>query len=154
MVYAQTCFGLDNGKDQVFVFICPGNIPFLFARHPWFVINKHGALSRWEVIFRKIERETSWGHLQKDLYPPFQGIEIIPFCLKYFWEGTLLGKIEGDAAARIAEFIEGSPDAYPHAEKYSLRGPNSNTYAQWVLNNFPEWKIELPWNSFGKNYIR
>ena len=143
---------INKEKYQVFVFACPGNIPFNFASHPWFVINKQGSISRWEVLFRKIERETSWGHLYMDFFSPFQGIEILPFSQKYFWEGKLLGQIEGDVAKRIAESLENSPTTYPYCHKYSLIGPNSNTYAKWVLNNFPDFKVKLPWNSFGQNY--
>lgn len=143
---------LINEKYQVFLFVCPGNMPFSFASHSWFVVNKQGTISRWEVGFRKIHRKTSWGHLYKDLYLPFQGIEIIPFFSKYFWKGKLLGQIEGEVARRMTEFIENSPTMYPFVDKYFLMGPNSNTYTQWVLNHFAEFTITLPWNAFGKNY--
>jgi len=145
---------VDKEKYQVFIFACPGNIPFNFALHPWFVVNKRGSISRWEVLFRKIERETSWGHLYMNFFSPFQGIEIFPYSQKYFWEGKLLGQIEGDVARRMAEFIENSPTKYSYCDKYFLSGPNSNTYAQWILNNSPEFKVKLPWNSFGGNYKR
>ncbi len=139
-------------KYQVFLFVCPGNIPFNFAAHPWFVINKQGAISRWEVLFRKVQRKTSWGHLSMDFFPPFQGVEIIPFSQKYFWKAKLLGHSEGESAKQMAEFIENSPTTYPYCDTYFLSGPNSNTYAEWVFNNFPEFLAALPWNSFGKNY--
>ena len=87
-----------------------------------------------------------------NFFPLFQGIEIIPFSQKYFWKGKLLGHIEGETAKRIIEFIEKSPEIYLYCYKYFLAGPNSNTYTQWVLNNFPDFKVMLPWNSFGKNY--
>ncbi|OGI24152.1 MAG: hypothetical protein A3E91_01445 [Candidatus Moranbacteria bacterium RIFCSPHIGHO2_12_FULL_40_10] len=144
---------INKEKHQIFLFVCPGNIPFNFASHPWFVVNNQGLVSRWEVLFRKIQCETSWGHLYKNFFPPFQGIEIIPFSQKYFWEGKLLGKIEGGTAKRMVKFIESSPAIYPYCNKYFLSGPNSNTYAQWILDNFPEFKVKLPWNYyFGRNY--
>ena len=143
---------VNKEKYQIFLFVCPGNIPLNFASHLWFVVNKHGLISRWEVLFRKIQRETSWGHLYKNFFSPFQGIEIIPFSQKYFWKGKLLGKIEGETAKQMAEFIESSPTIYPFCNKYFLSGPNSNTYAQWILDNFPEFKVKLPWNSLGRNY--
>jgi hypothetical protein len=64
--------------------------------------------------------------------------------------------IEGDAgslADRMGDFIEHSGEKYPYKETYSLFGPNSNTFASWVLNQFPESEIKLPWNTFGKNYF-
>ena len=143
---------INKEKHQVSLFVCPGNIPFSFASHPWLVINRQGLVSRWEVLFRKIESKTNWGHLHQDYFRPFQGIEILPFSQKYFWKGKLLGQIEGETAKRMIEFIERSPTTYPYRYKYFLSGPNSNTYVQWVLNNFPEFKAKLPYNSFGKNY--
>ena len=59
---------------QVFLFSCPANIPLNFAAHTWFVANKRGELSRWEVLFGKNRSKTCWGHLHLDFLPPFQGI--------------------------------------------------------------------------------
>ena len=76
------------------------------------------------------------------LYPPF-------------WKGEITGFLEGGAesdAARMAEYIERSGETYPHLQRYVLTGPNSNTYAQWVLDAFPESAMRLPWNAVGKGY--
>jgi|SRR3989344_4507836 len=108
---------LDKAKHQVFLYRSPGNLPFSFVPHYWFVINRLGTLTRWEVLFRKIKNKSNWGHLHKDFFLPFQGIEI-----------------------------------FPYVEKYFLTGPNSNTYAQWILDNCPEFQVKLPWNAFGKSY--
>lgn len=143
---------IDTDKTQVFVCICPVSIPFSFASHTWFVVNDHGSISRWEVLFRKVPCKTRWGHLFKDYFPPFQGIDLFIFIHRYFWKGTLLGIVEGETAEHMAEFIENSPNTYPYYDTYSLTGPNSNTYTQWVINHFPEISLKLPWNSFGKNY--
>ncbi len=143
---------IDKEQYQVFVFVCPGNLPFNFALHPWFVVNNRGSISRWEVLIQKTMSDTSWGHLHRNFFPPFNGIEIISFSRKYTWKGKLLGKIEGDVAKRIAEYIERSPTTYPYRNKYFLSGPNSSTYVQWVLCNFPELNLVLPWKSFGKSY--
>ncbi len=152
MEHGHEKLGFDKRKFQVFLFVCPGNIPFFFALHPWFVINEYGALSRWEVLFRKTEREGTWSHLSENNFPPFQGIEVLPFVGKYVWRGKLLGKIEGEEAQQMASFIKNSPNTYPYTQKYILTGPNSNTYAAWVLNAFPEFRVELPWNTFGKGF--
>lgn len=145
---------INKDKHQVFIFTCPAAFPFVFARHPWFVVNKKGIISRWDMLFRKNLCETSWGYLHMNFLPPSQGTEIIPFCRKFYWKGKLLSYIEGDessVARKMADFIENSKDTYPYCDKYSLIGLNSNTYAQWILNNFPESNIKLPWNCFGKN---
>jgi|SRR3989338_4059206 len=87
---------IKSEKYQVFLLICPANLPFSFAIHPWFVINRKGIVSRWEVSFEARKRELSWGHLNKNLFPPFQGIEVFPFSEKYFWTGKVSSSIEGE----------------------------------------------------------
>ena len=77
------------------------------------------------------------------------------FSQKYFWKGKLRRYIEGgegSLAQRMAECIENSPKMYPYCNTYAPRGPNSNTYVQWVLNQFPQSGLTLPWNSFGKSF--
>jgi hypothetical protein len=142
----------DKTKRQVFLYACPANIPLSFASHSWFITNKKGVLSRWEVLFRENQCPTSWGHLHKNFLPPFQGIEIFPYSEKYFWGGTLLGHAEDEVAEFMIEHLESSPTAYPYCYAYDLRGPNSNTYTQSVLDAFPGFPASLPWNSFGKGY--
>ena len=146
---------LKNDRYQVFLFTCPATLPFSFSCHPWFVVNRRGVVSRWEVFWRPQEWEARWGHLHKDFYTPLQGIAKFLFTEKYLWgEVTLLGGIEGEEnslAARMAECIENSPHTYPYCYTYSLPGPNSNTYVQWVLDQFPESGMQLPWNAFGKH---
>jgi Protein of unknown function (DUF3750). len=143
-------------RYQVFLFTCPVSIPLSFASHPWFVCIKNGEISRWEVRFEKNKINPEIGnHLHLNSLPPFSGIEKLQFIPKKFlWPANLLGYVEGGSdslAKKIIDFIETSPKNYIYRNQYSFIGPNSNTYAQWVLNNFPEFKIKLPWNSFGKN---
>lgn len=142
---------------QVFLFVCPAFMPLNFASHPWFVCVKNGKISRWEVRFEKnIINQTIGKHLHFNSLPPFSGIEMIQFLPKKFlWKASLLGYVEGDqnsSAKKMIDFIESSPENYPYRNQYSFFGPNSNSYVQWVLNNFPNFKIKLPWNSFGKNF--
>lgn len=137
-------------KYEVFILLCPANVPFVFAVHPWFVCNEKGKISRWEVLFRANE-DKSWGHLHLNRFPPFSGIEILPFSERWLWHGWLLKKVEGETAKNMIEFIKMSKENYPHLKKYSLCGTNSNTYAQWVLAHFAEIGTTLPWNAFGKN---
>lgn len=146
---------LKNDKYQVFLFTCSGNIPFNFFTHSWFVVNKLGKVSRWEILFRKSGRDNSWGHLHEDIFPPFTGIGIFPVFTKITWEAKLLGGVEGgenSVAKKMADFIENSPKSYLYCNMFLLWGPNCNTYTQWILDNFPEFKAKLPKNAVGKNY--
>ena len=154
---------ISKDKYQVFVFSCPAGFPFIFARHPWFVINKKGIFSRWEIFHLKNVCKTSWGHLHLNGLSLFQGIAKFPFMNDFlkkenriYWKKIKFeGFIEGDENSKvpeIIEFIEKTPQNYPYNYRYSLTGPNSNTYAQYILNKFPEFKIKLDWNFFGKNF--
>ena len=143
-------------EDRFQVFLCasPAHVPFNFAVHPWLVVNRKGKVSRWELTWEKGASAHSWGHLQRDFLPPFQGIGVLPFFHNWSWKGRIIGTTEGgegSLAHQMADFIERSPETYPHSGKYSLFGPNSNTYAEWVLKKFPDFPAKLPWNAFGKN---
>lgn len=142
---------------QVFLFTCPATFPYSFARHPWFVVNRKGVLSRWEIFWRPAYPHLlRWGHLHKDFYPPLQGIEKYFLSHEHFWKTiSLVGCVEGgegSLAHEMAKYIEDSGETYPYCREYSLKGPNSNTYVQWVLNRFPDCTIRLPWNAIGKRY--
>jgi len=142
-------------RYKVSLYTCPGNLPFAFARHPWFVIENNGLISRWEVLFRKELSKPSWGHLYKNHLPAYSGIGLFPYSNKFLWKARFIGSIEGDKeslAQHISEFLENFSNTYPYRDQYFITGPNSNTFIQWVLNKFPEFKVKLPWNAFGKNY--
>ncbi|MBP7804787.1 MAG: DUF3750 domain-containing protein [Candidatus Pacebacteria bacterium] len=144
---------IDPTKYQVFLFTCPAHIPLNAFVHPWFVVNQKGTISRWEIRYKK--NKMTGDHLYKNDLPIFQGIEIFLFSKKFHWGATLVGSIVSDengTAKKIADFITRSREVYPYCERYFLFGPNSDTYAEWILRNFPEWKIALPRNTIGKNY--
>ena len=144
-------------KTQVFLLTCPAHLPFSFARHPWFVINKKGVLSRWEVVYgncRHVGTPLRAGHIHIDALPPFRGISIFHSPEILFWNGRCEAVAEGELAENLISFIEASKDTYPYRDRYLLWGPNSNTYAQWVLDAFPTWNAKLPWNAFSKNYMK
>jgi hypothetical protein len=147
---------VDRDLYQVFLLACPCRLPVPFAQHMWFVVNKKGELSRWEVLLEKnCCGVPSWGHLHKDALPVFASFGVIEMKGRAPWGATLVRCVEGDedsAAHRLAQFIEKTPQIYPYLEKYNLTGPNSNTYIQWVLDNFPELGVKTPWNTFGTGY--
>ena len=146
---------LHKNKYQVFLFTCPASVPFVFARHPWFVVNQKGKVSRWEILHETNRCKSSWQHLHKNLFPTFSGIEVFANNGRWLWKPRLEGFIEGDntsAAAKMASFIVNSHKNYPLYSYYRYPGPNSSTYGQWILNNFPDFKAKLPFNAIGKKY--
>ena len=143
---------IDKDKYQVFIFSSPASLPVNFARHPWVVINNKGIVSRWEVMHYKNKKDKRLNHLHFNARAPFCGnIVFYPLELIY-WKIKMMGFIEGDIAFKAIDFIENSLETYPYYNKYRFWGPNSNTYIQWILNNFPEFNINLTWRFIGKSY--
>ena len=144
---------IKENKYQVFILACRASAPFGFVFHPWFVLNKKGKISRWEI--RHFKNNPHLGYLFLNKQSPFQGLGV-PLSLKKRIRKTMLVTyIEGDEnslAQKIIKFIEKSKESYPYKDKYFIAGPNSNTYIKWVFDNFPEFSIELPWSFIGKNY--
>ena len=145
---------IDREKYQVFVMASRASFPLSFAIHPWLVINKKGEISRFEIRHYK-NTDKSYGYLHINEEPPFLGLPAVYPFNKLFQKAKLLEYIEGDdnsRAKQLVDFIQNSKVNYPYLKKYSFLGKNCDTYVHWALNNFPELKVRLPWNCFGKNY--
>lgn len=140
---------VSSDGEQVFLFHCLASIPATPASHPWFVINHRGHFSRWEV---RHFHGPSGDHLHHNAHPPFLGIEIVVSVPRFYWPAHLVQTWEGPEAERLIQVLETSPQLYPFAERYSLRGPNSNTYARWVLDRAGLKEVELPPRSVGENF--
>ena len=124
----------------------PG-LPGFFADHYWLLIirgiegNDCQTCDRWEVWQYARQNDNCWGHLHKNLLAPCQGVGNGPSRLIQQWVG--------DDALSIVEKIESSPSKYPFIEKYRYwPGPNSNTFAQWILRE----KMELGVRAIGKSF--
>jgi hypothetical protein len=143
---------IDNSKYQIFLFVSNAVMPFSIAKHPWFVVNNKGDISRWEII---VDKNNPNNFVRKDFCDPFLGSGVFTFKTTMYWKEKLIGYDTGDYNSFIKDMVNlilRSASEYPFKNIYRFRGPNSNTYVQWVLNQFPEFKYELPWNSFGKGY--
>ena len=146
---------IDKNKYQVFIFSSPVPIPLNFAVHTWFVINLRGEIHRWEFgYFRGSSNENEVGML-RDFFTPTVGMNFYSWKAEPRFSSKLVDFIEGgdDSMAReLALFIEEKSDSYPLKDAYLFKGPNSNTYMQWVLDKFPASTLKLPFNAFGKRY--
>jgi len=159
MISAQEFTSLiKKDKFQFFVFSSPCSLPLSFALHSWIVTNDHGEVHRYEVWSYKSRFNNESGHISIDFYPATTGLTLLPGpdsnISSTIFGSTIIGYVEGgegSLAHRMADFVESRHKEYPNKFKYHyFPGPNSNTFVQWILNNFPECKIKLPWNAFGK----
>ena len=119
----------------------------LIADHYWLLVTRgleassDESCDRWEIWQFARRNDCCWGHLHKNLLAPRQGVGNGPSRLIEQWTG--------DAALRLAAKIEASPQNYPYTETYRYwPGPNSNTYAQWVVAD----KLDLGRRAIGKSY--
>ena len=118
-----------------------------FADHHWLLIlhgvdgRNYETCDRWEVWQHAEQNDSCWGHLHKNLLAPCAGVGNGPSRVIRQWQG--------DDATEIIETIESSPTHYPYTEKYGYwPGPNSNTFAQWVVRD----KMRLGIRAVGKLY--
>ncbi|MFU8816913.1 MAG: DUF3750 domain-containing protein [Pseudomonadales bacterium] len=131
--------------DAAVVELRAARIPFIgaIAHHHWFVVERERR-DRWEVWQNAgAGGECSWGHLHKNLLPADAGVGSGPSWVVKRWCGQ--------AAGTLAARIERSPLTYPWCHKYHYwPGPNSNTYAQWVLDG----ALRLGRCGVGRGYCR
>jgi hypothetical protein len=114
------------------------------AVHYWFVVfEPGGACHRWEVWHTKNAGGTSVGHLHCDLKGPDAGVGGGPARIAAQWQGK--------DALSITEVLEKAA-SYPYCHRYlPWPGPNSNTFAAWVLRQAGV-RHELPWRALGKAF--
>jgi hypothetical protein len=114
-----------------------------FAVHYWFVVFDEQGCHRWEVWQTKNAGGHSVGHLHCDLKPPDAGVGGGPARLAAQWSGA--------QALAIKKILE-KAEAYPFCQKYRYwPGPNSNTFAAWVLRK-ARVEHKLGPMAFGKRY--
>ncbi len=139
--------------------------PLWFVIHTHIVVECNGVASRFEVFGRTPsakEENMVKGYLYKNVLAPEAGLYII--CATSATSGigprwktkkcSSLRGGENSVAHDIYKFFnDGSVANYPYIENYSMvKGPNSNTFTKWVIDQFPEAKLKLPINAWGKSY--
>lgn len=115
------------------------------AVHYWFAVWQGDRGDRWEVWQTRGAGGTHWGHLHCNLMAPASGVGNGPSWVERVWTGP--------EADRLVAAIASSPDRYPHCDRYRYwPGPNSNTYAQWVLDRAGTGH-HLGWRARGRSYF-
>lgn len=112
--------------------------------HYWFVVyDEAGACHRWEVWQTRNAGGTSFGHVHCDLKAPLADVGGGRTRLAATWQGA--------EAARLAAVLEEAA-AYPWRNLYRYwPGPNSNSFAAWVLERAGIDYI-LHWKGIGRRW--
>ena len=123
------------------------SLPGIFAEHNWLLVFHTGEdntlqkCDRWERWQHSHCNNSRWGHLHKNLLDPYQGVGNGP--------SQVIQKWIDEEAVSIIKKIESSQETYPFINKYRYwPGPNSNTFAQWVVRD----KTTLGLRAIGRNF--
>lgn len=139
------------------IYYSPVAFPLFFAVHPWVIISSpEYGVERIEI--HSIKNKALNNYLFINSKAPYKGVSL--FVIPGFWHSSpayksiLLYQEEGPQTKEAVLAIHESVNKYPYLNKYhATPGPNSNTFAQWVIDSFLNDKnIKLPLNAFGKNF--
>lgn len=143
-------------KYHFFIFYSSAIFPLNFSKHFRIVTVNKQTTHRREIGHFKNKNNPKLWYLHIDFLNP------IIWLKKFLWKTNKHREShlayhetwkENSLAHKAVSFVENSPHKYPYINKYILfPWPNSNTYLQRILNNFPQIKFKLPRNAFGKNY--
>jgi hypothetical protein len=116
----------------------------ILAVHYWFVVfDDAGGCHRWEVWQTPDAGGRSIGHVHCDLKAPDAGVGGGPMRIAAEWRG--------EPALRIRQVLE-RIETYPYCRAYRYwPGPNSNTFAAWVLRQAGIAQ-PLGWRAFGERF--
>ena len=130
--------------------LCYASLPApltALAIHHWFVVFDPGTVvwHRWEV-WQEADAGcgASWGHVHQNLMAMDGSVGGGPGVIEREWRG--------EAADRLARVLSNSRH-YPERGRYAAwPGPNSNTYAAWVLRQ-AEIAHDLDPRAIGKDFL-
>jgi hypothetical protein len=136
----------DRVENPVVELRCAG-LPLIgaLAVHYWFVVidEAGGRKHRWEVWQTKNAGGRSIGHVHCNLKHPEDGVGGGPSRIVIQWRGN--------EAQAIADVLQKAAD-YPYCSRYLMwPGPNSNTFAAWVLRKAGI-EAKLGWRAHGARY--
>jgi len=152
---------------EVTLCVSKASLPASFCTHSFILTTDGDTVNRWEVLDPRVtESHTSnyCGRIFKNFTASTVGLPVLPIPLT--WKSALNWRVqkittlcggENSVAAQLYHFIEHEDGLrqYPHVHTYNmLLGPNSNTFVQWFIEQFPEANWKLPWNAWGKSYTK
>ncbi|WP_432735865.1 DUF3750 domain-containing protein [Maridesulfovibrio sp. FT414] len=116
-----------------------------FAVHTWIAAKKTGAdgYTVYEVIGWRQSRGLPIVRIERD-------------APDRYWFGRqpeLVADFRGQGGDELIARIDAAARSYPWGDTYkAFPGPNSNTFTAWVLEQVPEFKVELPFSAIGSGF--
>ncbi|MFP4402015.1 MAG: DUF3750 domain-containing protein [Candidatus Nanoarchaeia archaeon] len=159
----EDIFDTDSSNYQVALLSSNLPTPFWYLSHPWFATYHNRESSRVEVLgyLGGLDRQFASGLIKthNNIVEGFQKAEGIPFLGRH--TPSVNGMIQGGKNSlahtiyKVVNNIDYLHERYPHINEYiPFPGPNSNTFAQWIINQFPKakHKFQLPSTALGKDF--
>jgi hypothetical protein len=117
----------------------------LFGVHTWIAVKAGGANAY--TVYEVIGWRMRWGE------SPVVIRQRVPDARWFGAEPELIAEKRGTGVDVLIARIDRAAREYPWANEYRLwPGPNSNTFAAWVLRAVPELQADLPPTAIGKDY--
>jgi hypothetical protein len=140
------------------IYASPLPFPLNTALHTWIITTSpDGTSQRYEVFHYKNYQNPHLGYLHQNSIKNEIGLKQYPWNEKKRYTGQKLYEIqgnEGSLAHTIVHFVEKNTQTYAQKSQYNMfLGPNCNTFTQWILKEFPETIVKLPWNAYSGNDI-
>lgn len=149
----------------VSVYFTPMSFPFNFTVHTWVeLVSSDGEIHRfdfWGYSGLRAKHPNS-GYVYKNLFPDHLGTTFSPIANPNEMSGRQIGclydSVTGNGesvACRLSEAILECALKYPQRHSYNMiYGPNCNSYTQWLITLVPDSPLRLPWNAWGKGYVK
>lgn len=147
---------------SVSLYSTPMSFPLNFTRYTWVEICDSVTTHRYDFwAYPGLKTTTkNKGYIYENIFPNHLGTTFWPLANTKTLTNRQTGKCiqtlsgpRGSVAHSLYQNIKANAFQYPLYSTYKmLKGPNCNTYTQWLLDTTPEAKMPLPWNAWGKSY--
>lgn len=118
-----------------------------FSRHTWIATKEKNADTY--LVYHVL----LWG-----TYFGADGVVVVSEDLPdRYWYGSkpeIIFSLSGEEAEKIIPQIYAATESYPYQKSYrAYPGPNSNTFVSHVIRSIPNFKVALPNNAIGKDWL-
>jgi hypothetical protein len=148
---------------EVKLYATPMPLPLYGSVHTYFTAAHAQHIDRIEVLgfLPQSHPARYYEEIFKNYLPPETGFRVISEVLGEFPSlprmpsrciGVCRGGVGTTAEQLYTLLTTAAVTQYPGAGHYRMvRGPNSNTFSQWIIDQYSADELRLPWNAWGKH---